>query len=91
MFISEIVLCTLPPILAIMACVHLLTVAVLISLQNPIGCIDLKQCITDVVGVIPRDVCARPNTFELITVRRQTKGDSETLVTRCYNTMTTTK
>ena len=53
--------------------------------------IDLKQCITDVVGLIPRDVCARPNTFELRTVRRQLRGEADTLVTHCNNTLSTTR
>ena len=52
---------------------------------------ELKQVVTDQVGLIPRDICARPNTFELITVRRQARGEHDTLTSRCYNTMTTTK
>jgi actin-binding protein anillin len=59
--------------------------------QEPIGSIDLKQCITDCVGLVSRDVCARPNTFELVTVRQQQRGEHDTLVTRCYNTVTTIK
>ena len=60
-------------------------------LQEPIGYMELKQVVTDQVGLIPRDICARPNTFELITVRRQARGEHDTLTSRCYNTMTTTK
>ena len=59
--------------------------------QEPIGTVDLKQCITDIVGLIPRDVCARPNTFELRTVRRQLRGEADTLVTHCNNTLSTTR
>jgi len=60
-------------------------------LQNPIGAIDLKRCITDEVGLVSRDVCARPNTFELLTVHRQQAGDCDTLVTTCYDTLSATK
>jgi len=59
--------------------------------KEPIGCLDLKQCITGKVGLIPRDICARPNTFEICTVRRQTRGDADTLTTHCRDTMTTTR
>ena len=60
-------------------------------LQEPLGTVDLKQVVTDQVGLIPRDVCARPNTFELITVRRQSRGDHDSLTSRCVDTITTTK
>ena len=60
-------------------------------LQEPLGLVDLKQVVTDQVGLIPRDVCARPNTFELITVRRQSRGDHDSLTSRCVDTITTTK
>lgn len=62
-----------------------------LCLQEPLGYFELKQCITDTVKLIPGDVCARKNTFELITVRRQNKGETDTIVSRCYNTMITTK
>ena len=55
------------------------------------GVIELKSCITDAVGLVSRDVCARPNTFEIRTVRKQQRGERETLVTKCYDTMSTTK
>jgi len=55
------------------------------------GLIDLKVCITDEVGLITRDVCARPNSFELCTVRKQSRGERETLVTKVYDTVSTTK
>ena len=61
------------------------------NFKEPIGYLDLKLCVTDEVGLIPRDVCARPNSFELRTVRRQQRGETDTLVSKCYNTMTTTK
>ncbi|KAK6184693.1 hypothetical protein SNE40_007110 [Patella caerulea] len=59
--------------------------------KEPIGVIDLKRCITDKVGLIPRDICARPNTFELVTVRQPRKGEQDTLTCKTYNTMTTVK
>ena len=55
------------------------------------GSIELKQCITAKVGLIPRDICARPNTFELLTVRRQSRGDSNSLTAQCRDTMTTSR
>ncbi|XP_046580326.1 anillin-like [Haliotis rubra] len=59
--------------------------------KDPMGMIDLKRCITEKVGLIPRDICARPNTFELMTVRQPRQGERDTLVSRTYNTMTTIK
>ncbi|KAL4234023.1 hypothetical protein ACF0H5_005677 [Mactra antiquata] len=59
--------------------------------KDPIGFIDLKRVITEKVGLIPRDICARPNTFELVSIRPPRKGEQDTLVTRTYNTMTTTR
>lgn len=53
------------------------------------GYIDLKRCITEKVGLIPRDVCARPHTFEMVTVRQPRKGERDTLVSKTYNTTTT--
>ncbi|KAL5022215.1 hypothetical protein ScPMuIL_001370 [Solemya velum] len=61
------------------------------SRKEPIGFIDLKRCITESAGLIPRDICARPNTFELVTVRQPRKGEQDTLITKTYNTMTTMK
>lgn len=52
------------------------------------GIIDLKRCVTEKVGLIPRDICARPNTFELVTVRQPRRGEEDTLVSKTYNTMT---
>lgn len=57
-------------------------------LQEPMGIIDLKRCVTEKVGLIPRDICARPNTFELVTVRQPRRGEEDTLVSKTYNTMT---
>ena len=60
-------------------------------LQEPMGIIDLKRCVTEKVGLIPRDICARPNTFELVTVRQPRRGEEDTLVSKTYNTMTSTR
>ncbi|XP_062607207.1 anillin-like isoform X2 [Saccostrea cucullata] len=57
--------------------------------KEPMGIIDLKRCITEKVGLIPRDICARPNTFELVTVRQPRRGEEDTLISKTYNTMTT--
>ncbi|XP_033753795.1 anillin-like [Pecten maximus] len=59
--------------------------------KEPMGMMDLKRCITEKVGLIPRDICARPNTFELVTVRQPRRGEPDTLVSKTYNTMTTTR
>lgn len=56
--------------------------------KEPLGIIDLKRCVTEKVGLIPRDICARPNTFELVTVRQPRRGEEDTLVSKTYNTMT---
>ena len=53
------------------------------------GFVDLKRVITEKVGLIPRDICARPHTFELVAVRPPRRGEQDTLVTKTYNTMTT--
>lgn len=62
-----------------------------VLLQDPIGIIDLKRVITGKLGLIPRDICARPNTFELVAVRPPRRGEQDTLVTKTYDTMTTTR
>lgn len=59
--------------------------------QNPIGRINLANCTSKKVEPVNREFCARPNTFELITVRPQREDDKETLVSQCQNTMCVTK
>ncbi|XP_042896597.1 anillin isoform X2 [Parasteatoda tepidariorum] len=59
--------------------------------KEPIGSIDLKQCVTGYVKPVSRDICARPHTFQLVTIRPQEKGDKNTLISYCANTVTTTK
>ncbi|XP_028256282.1 anillin isoform X2 [Parambassis ranga] len=59
--------------------------------KNPIGRINLANCTSKKVEPANREFCARPNTFELITVRPQREDDRETLVSQCHNTMCVTK
>ncbi|XP_076609911.1 anillin [Chaetodon auriga] len=59
--------------------------------KNPIGRINLSNCTSKKVEPVNREFCARPNTFELITVRPQREDDKETLVSQCQNTMCVTK
>ncbi|XP_041759281.2 anillin isoform X1 [Coregonus clupeaformis] len=59
--------------------------------KNPIGRINLANCTSHKVEPANREFCARPNTFELITVRPQREDDRETLVSQCKNTMCVTK
>ncbi|XP_071958869.1 uncharacterized protein [Antedon mediterranea] len=48
--------------------------------KEPINVIDLKKCVTREVSLLTRLVCARPNTFELMTKRRATNADKSSLV-----------
>ncbi|MGH0132830.1 UNVERIFIED_CONTAM: hypothetical protein FKN15_052585 [Acipenser sinensis] len=50
--------------------------------KNPIGRINLSNCTSRKIDPANREFCARPNTFELITVRPQREEDSETLVSQ---------
>ncbi|KAJ0054757.1 hypothetical protein NL108_001387 [Boleophthalmus pectinirostris] len=59
--------------------------------KSPIGRINLANCTSKKVEPANREFCARPNTFELITVRPQREDDRETLVSQCMNTMCVTK
>ncbi|KAM6958817.1 anillin [Aplochiton taeniatus] len=59
--------------------------------KNPMGRINLANCTSRKVEPANREFCARPNTFELITVRPQRENDKETLVSQCQNTMCVTK
>ncbi|XP_024921127.1 anillin isoform X3 [Cynoglossus semilaevis] len=59
--------------------------------KSPIGRINLANCTSKKVEPVNREFCARPNTFELITVRPQREDDKETLVSQCRDTMCVTK
>ncbi|GFO20716.1 actin-binding protein anillin [Plakobranchus ocellatus] len=59
--------------------------------KDPMAVIDLKRCVSEKVGLVSRDICARPNTFEMVTVRQPLKGEHDTLITRTYNSTTSVK
>ncbi|XP_075683139.1 anillin isoform X1 [Rhinoderma darwinii] len=59
--------------------------------KTPIGRINLANCTSKKIEPANREFCARPNTFELITVRPQREGDRETLVSQCRDTLCVTK
>nr|XP_020038492.1 anillin [Castor canadensis] len=59
--------------------------------KNPIGRINLANCISRQIDPANREFCARRNTFELITVRPQREDDRETLVSQCRDTLCVTK
>nr|XP_033786099.1 anillin isoform X2 [Geotrypetes seraphini] len=59
--------------------------------KNPIGRINLANCISRNIEPANREFCARPNTFELVTVRPQREDDRETLVSQCRETLCVTK
>lgn len=59
--------------------------------KEPIGTIDLRHCVTPTVKLVSRDICARPHTFQLISMRPQEKDDRDTLISQSVNTITTTK
>uniref|UniRef100_A0A6I8RY42 Anillin n=1 Tax=Xenopus tropicalis TaxID=8364 RepID=A0A6I8RY42_XENTR len=59
--------------------------------KNPIGRVNLANCTSRKIEPANREFCARPNTFELITVRPQREGDRETLVSQCRDTLCVTK
>ncbi|KAG2465218.1 ANLN protein, partial [Polypterus senegalus] len=57
---------------------------------SPIGRINLANCTSKKIEPANWEYCARPNTFELITVRPQREDDKETLVSQCRNTLCVT-
>ncbi|XP_009067893.1 PREDICTED: actin-binding protein anillin, partial [Acanthisitta chloris] len=59
--------------------------------KHPLGRINLANCTNHQIEPANREFCARPNTFELITVRPQREDDRETLVSQCRNTLCVTK
>ncbi|XP_033113114.1 anillin-like isoform X2 [Anneissia japonica] len=59
--------------------------------KEPINVIDLKKCVTRDVSLLTRLVCARPNTFELMTRRRATNSDKSSLVASQHGSTVTTK
>ncbi|XP_043937368.1 anillin-like isoform X3 [Protopterus annectens] len=59
--------------------------------DKPVGRINLANCISKKIEPVNRELCARPNTFELITVRPQQEDDTETLVSHCKDALCYTK
>ncbi|XP_067418613.1 anillin [Emydura macquarii macquarii] len=59
--------------------------------KHPMGRINLANCTNRQIEPANREFCARPNTFELITVRPQREDDKETLVSQCKDTLCVTK
>jgi len=49
--------------------------------KEPLSSIDLRHCTTKVIGLLSRDKCARPHTFELCVKRPMTSNDEENLIT----------
>ncbi|XP_022237430.1 anillin-like [Limulus polyphemus] len=61
------------------------------KIKEPVGSLDLRHCVTPHVGLVSRDICARPHTFQLVIVRPHEKGDRDTLISRIHKTITSTK
>ncbi|XP_077159495.1 anillin isoform X2 [Paroedura picta] len=59
--------------------------------KHPIGSLNLANCTNRQIEPVNREFCARPNTFELVTVRPQREDDKETLVSQCRDTLCVTK
>ncbi|XP_026272727.1 anillin isoform X2 [Frankliniella occidentalis] len=56
--------------------------------EVPIGSIDLRSCITENVGLVTRDLCARLNTFLLETSRPAKSTDEDSLDLVCKGNVT---
>nr|XP_056713707.1 anillin [Euleptes europaea] len=59
--------------------------------KHPMGSLNLANCTNRQIEPVNREFCARPNTFELVTVRPQREDDKETLVSQCRDTLCVTK
>ncbi|XP_076181276.1 anillin isoform X2 [Ptiloglossa arizonensis] len=57
--------------------------------KTPIGSLDLQGISTTNVGLVSRDICARPNTFLLEMTRNVEPGDAESLIMIRNKHMTT--
>uniref|UniRef100_H2ZBG3 Anillin n=1 Tax=Ciona savignyi TaxID=51511 RepID=H2ZBG3_CIOSA len=53
--------------------------------------IDLTSCISERIRTVERIMCARPNTFELRTMRPRRHGDKDNLITQDTGSVITTK
>lgn len=49
-------------------------------IKPPLGSIDLGYCASDSVMIVPRDICARPHTMQLVLKKPVTSSDRETLI-----------
>ena len=57
--------------------------------RSPASCeLDLRRCVTERVGAVPRDICARQNTLLLVTVRQARPDDQDSLVMQRRGNMT---
>lgn len=52
-------------------------------IKEPQYVINLRKCITDHVDVVSNDICARPNTFLLVTVRSPEHNDKVSVNLTC--------
>lgn len=59
--------------------------------KEPMGRIDLCQCVTPQVGLVARDICARPHTFMLLLVKSPSREDVNSLVVQSHNSYTSLK
>ncbi|CAB3990190.1 Hypothetical predicted protein [Paramuricea clavata] len=49
-------------------------------IKPPLGSVNLSHCISESVTIVPRDICARPHTMQLVLEKPQTSSDRETLI-----------
>uniref|UniRef100_A0A8C4N9C5 Anillin n=1 Tax=Eptatretus burgeri TaxID=7764 RepID=A0A8C4N9C5_EPTBU len=48
--------------------------------KDPIGRLNLANCVSERISLAEREFCARPNTLELLTARPRLRDDCETLI-----------
>ncbi|KAM5125167.1 anillin-like, partial [Mantella aurantiaca] len=59
--------------------------------HEPLRRINLVNCSSARIEAATREMCARPHTLELVTMRPQQEDDRDTLVTQCRNTLCFTR
>lgn len=59
--------------------------------KAPLMSLSLKECISGEVTTVERILCARPNTFELRTMRPRRHGDKQNLISQNTGSVITTK
>ena len=62
-----------------------------VFLQEALSCLKLSECISQDVRTVERIMCARPNTFELRTMRPRRHGDKQNLISRDTGSVITTR